>query len=212
MSKLIAEAFSFVDVLGPHVAEGHYDLVSSDGYIILPSLWHVMVQPGWTVTMHMWPLPEPKIEGPVVEVPPPPPPAKASKKKKEPTKVPKTAPPSFELSPPPAAKARKKKKPGASTLWYTQGKGKSKAEKTPFGGPIELESIADYVPKEQEVESNLYGEWPEGVLPSDADKADVARYYLMKWTTLWEAAREQDGESTRLSKDEQLAGPSSKVQ
>ena len=58
MEELIKQAFLKVDVLGPHVQEGHYDLVV-DGEIILPQVWERMVQPDWLVTMHMWPMPEP---------------------------------------------------------------------------------------------------------------------------------------------------------
>lgn len=64
MEELIKQAFLHVDVIGPHVHEGHYDLVGPDGEIILPQVWETMVQPDWAITMHMWPMPEP---------PPPPP-------------------------------------------------------------------------------------------------------------------------------------------
>jgi hypothetical protein len=59
MEELIKQAFLHVDVIGPHVHEGHYDLVGPDGEIILPQVWETMIQPDWAVTMHMWPLPEP---------------------------------------------------------------------------------------------------------------------------------------------------------
>jgi len=59
MEELIKQAFLHIDVIGPHVAEGHYDLVNPDGEIILPQAWELSVEPGWNVTMHMWPLPEP---------------------------------------------------------------------------------------------------------------------------------------------------------
>jgi hypothetical protein len=59
MEELIKQAFLHVDVLGEHVREGHYDLVGPDGEIILPQVWETMVQADWTITMHMWPLPEP---------------------------------------------------------------------------------------------------------------------------------------------------------
>jgi hypothetical protein len=66
MEELIKQAFLHVDVIGPHVHQGHYDLVGPDGEIILPQVWETMVQPDWAITMHMWPMPEP----------PPPPPEK----------------------------------------------------------------------------------------------------------------------------------------
>jgi hypothetical protein len=62
MESLIREAFLHIEVIGPHVYEGHFDLVGRDGDVILPSVWEHAVVPGMSVTMHMWPLPE-KTEG-----------------------------------------------------------------------------------------------------------------------------------------------------
>lgn len=75
MEELIKQAFMHVDVIGPHVHEGHYDLVGPDGEIILPQIWETMIQPDWAITMHMWPMPEP---------PPPPPPAPEQPKPMDP--------------------------------------------------------------------------------------------------------------------------------
>ncbi|KUL85233.1 hypothetical protein ZTR_08954 [Talaromyces verruculosus] len=58
MEELIRQAFLHVEIIGPHVAEGHYDLVGPNGDIILPQVWETVVEPDWTVTMHMWPIPE----------------------------------------------------------------------------------------------------------------------------------------------------------
>jgi hypothetical protein len=58
MEELIRQAFLHIMPLGPHVAEGHYDLVGPQGEIILPRCWEETIQPGWSITMHMWPLPE----------------------------------------------------------------------------------------------------------------------------------------------------------
>ncbi len=58
MEKLIRQAFMHVEVIGPHVANGHYDLVGPDGEIILPQVWETMIEPDWAITMHMWPIPE----------------------------------------------------------------------------------------------------------------------------------------------------------
>jgi hypothetical protein len=58
LERLVREAFIHITVIGPHVYEGHYDLVEPDGDIILPSVWEHVVVPGMSVTMHMWPLPE----------------------------------------------------------------------------------------------------------------------------------------------------------
>ncbi|KAK0718428.1 hypothetical protein B0T26DRAFT_645950, partial [Lasiosphaeria miniovina] len=56
MEELIKQAFLHVDVIGPHVQEGHYDLIGPNGEIILPSIWEKVIEPDWAVTMHMWPL------------------------------------------------------------------------------------------------------------------------------------------------------------
>lgn len=56
MEDLIKQAFAHVDVIGPHVQEGHYDLMGPDGEIILPIIWDKTIQPGWQVTMRMWPM------------------------------------------------------------------------------------------------------------------------------------------------------------
>lgn len=56
MEDLIKQAFLQVDVLGPHVQEGHYDLIGPSGEIILPSVWDSVIQPDWSITMTMWPL------------------------------------------------------------------------------------------------------------------------------------------------------------
>lgn len=57
IEELIKQAFLHVDIIGPHVAEGHYDLVVS-GEIVLPALWEKVVEPAMEVSMHMWPMPE----------------------------------------------------------------------------------------------------------------------------------------------------------
>ena len=76
-----------IEGLGPHVAEGHYDLLGPHGEIILPHVWETVIEPDWTITMHMWPMNDdkeeeaaaedaaPDIEAVAEGVPPPPPPA-----------------------------------------------------------------------------------------------------------------------------------------
>jgi len=59
MEELIKQAFMHIDVIGPHVDAGHYDLLGPEGEIILPQLWETTIQPDWAVTMQMWPMPEP---------------------------------------------------------------------------------------------------------------------------------------------------------
>lgn len=56
MEDLIKQAFLHVDVIGPHVQEGHYDLIGPNGEIILPVVWDKVIEPGWAITMIMWPL------------------------------------------------------------------------------------------------------------------------------------------------------------
>jgi hypothetical protein len=59
VEELIRQAFLHVDIIGPHVTDGHYDLIAPNGEIILPQVWESIIQPGWSITMHMWPMPEP---------------------------------------------------------------------------------------------------------------------------------------------------------
>jgi hypothetical protein len=82
MEELIRQAFLHVEVIGPHVAEGHYDLVGPSGDIILPQVWETVVEPDWTITMHMWPIPEKPKEPdpPPAEEAPAPPPEEPKKK------------------------------------------------------------------------------------------------------------------------------------
>lgn len=56
MEDLIKQAFLHVDVIGPHVQAGHYDLIGPNGEIILPTIWEKVIEPDWAVTMHMWPM------------------------------------------------------------------------------------------------------------------------------------------------------------
>ncbi|KAL5333578.1 hypothetical protein BJX70DRAFT_56833 [Aspergillus crustosus] len=65
MEELIKQAFLHIEVIGPHVADGHYDLIGPNGDIILPQVWETVLEPDWNITMHMWPIPEkPKPEEP----------------------------------------------------------------------------------------------------------------------------------------------------
>ena len=86
MEELIRQAFLHIEVIGPHVAEGHYDLVGPNGDIILPQVWETVIEPDWAITMHMWPIPEkPKEEPapppePAPEKPADPPPPEPKKK------------------------------------------------------------------------------------------------------------------------------------
>ena len=97
MEDLIKQAFLHIEVIGPHVADGHYDLVGPNGDIILPQVWETVIEPDWSITMHMWPIPEkPKDpDPPPAEAPPPaePPKADASPPAEPPKKPGRTAQP-----------------------------------------------------------------------------------------------------------------------
>ncbi|KAK5708837.1 hypothetical protein LTR17_020324 [Elasticomyces elasticus] len=58
MESLIKQACLHVGGISEHVYQGHYDLTGPDGGIILPQVWDTIVQPGWEINMHMWPMPE----------------------------------------------------------------------------------------------------------------------------------------------------------
>jgi hypothetical protein len=58
---LIKQAFIHVEFFGPLVQEGRYDLLGPDGEIILPQVWEAWVQPGWSITMQMWPVSEDEV-------------------------------------------------------------------------------------------------------------------------------------------------------
>ena len=63
MEDLIKQAFLHVDVIGPHVQEGHYDLIGPNGEIILPSVWEKVIEPDSNITMHMWPMDKAPLRG-----------------------------------------------------------------------------------------------------------------------------------------------------
>jgi hypothetical protein len=74
METLIKRAFEHVDVLGPLVDQGHYDILGPDGEIILPQLWEAMIEPDWAISMHMWPIPDSELKdagGPLLQAPRP---------------------------------------------------------------------------------------------------------------------------------------------
>ncbi|KAK4442302.1 hypothetical protein QBC34DRAFT_418936 [Podospora aff. communis PSN243] len=79
MQTLINNAFLHVEIVGPVVQRGCYDLLINDT-IVLPSLWTATIRPGDRVTMHMWPMdgpfapPRPRPRPPGFPAPPPPPP------------------------------------------------------------------------------------------------------------------------------------------
>ena len=60
---MIKEAFLHVADLGPRVADDEYDLFDPKDEIIMPSIWESVIEPGWEITMHMRPIPEPQEGG-----------------------------------------------------------------------------------------------------------------------------------------------------
>ncbi|KAI3325440.1 hypothetical protein HD806DRAFT_447943 [Xylariaceae sp. AK1471] len=74
MEELIHAAFLHVDIVRPEVLAGHFDLIGPDGAIILPQVWDKTIQPGWTITMQMWPIAGPSGPGPSLPPTMPPPP------------------------------------------------------------------------------------------------------------------------------------------
>jgi hypothetical protein len=97
MEELIRQAFLHIEVIGPHVADGHYDLIGPNGDIILPQVWETVIEPDWAITMHMWPIPEKPKEDPPppAEVPPPDKPAEAPPEPKKKAESGKSLPSSF---------------------------------------------------------------------------------------------------------------------
>ena len=102
IEDLIRQAFLHVDIIGPHVVEGHYDLIGPNGDIILPRVWETVIEPDWTITMHMWPMPEPKEDELTIDVPALPPPGEEKKRGKPKSKRNHPPPPpEAPLVPPP---------------------------------------------------------------------------------------------------------------
>jgi hypothetical protein len=55
MEELIRQVFLNVDIFGELVDEGRYDLIGPNGEIILPQAWEATIEPGWSISMQMWP-------------------------------------------------------------------------------------------------------------------------------------------------------------
>jgi hypothetical protein len=51
MKELIDAAFLHVEEIGPHVHQGHFDLIGPDGEIILPTIWNAMIEPGMAIAV-----------------------------------------------------------------------------------------------------------------------------------------------------------------
>lgn len=55
---MIQEIFLVVPNLNLRVADGQFDLCGPQDEILSPSNWSSVIEPGWEVTMRMWPNPE----------------------------------------------------------------------------------------------------------------------------------------------------------
>jgi len=62
MEKLVKEAFQHVDVIGPRVQRGMFELFGPNGEIILPYVWDKVIEPGWQITKAMWPVDAANVE------------------------------------------------------------------------------------------------------------------------------------------------------
>ncbi len=58
MEEVIKQAFAHLDVLGPYVLAGNYDLIGPGEEVILPSTWNFLIRPGWVISMQMTPMKE----------------------------------------------------------------------------------------------------------------------------------------------------------
>ncbi|KAL8759778.1 MAG: hypothetical protein Q9199_000502 [Rusavskia elegans] len=139
MDYLIRQAFLHVEVIGPHVADGHYDLVGPNGEIILPQVWETVIEPDWTITMHMWPIPEP----PPLPDPPPDAAGDPAAVVEVPPKDGKAPPPPPPPPPPGSVKKTTKASKPPLFLSWTAGKPKNpkslKVGRKPEGtGPMAL--------------------------------------------------------------------------
>ncbi|KAL1304665.1 hypothetical protein AAFC00_003624 [Neodothiora populina] len=59
MKTLIEQMFAHVDGIGQNVMDGRYDILGPEGNILLPAVWELVIEAGWTIRMELWPEPEP---------------------------------------------------------------------------------------------------------------------------------------------------------
>jgi ankyrin repeat protein len=153
MEELITQAFLHVDVIGPHVREGHYDLMGPTGEIILPAVWEHLIEPDMSLTMTMWPMgPPPARPGmqppppgrPGMHMPPPPgwrpgmlpPPGRPGMQ--PPPLPPGWRPPDMVSNLP--GKPHKKKPSGGFLSWLAGGQSK-KSRRRRHDGPTTLKAV-----------------------------------------------------------------------
>jgi len=61
IKQLIERAYSRSDAsaVQSEIVEEKYDLLSSNGDVILPEVWEAVIRPGWTVILSLWSSPKP---------------------------------------------------------------------------------------------------------------------------------------------------------
>ncbi|KAI9662326.1 MAG: hypothetical protein M1821_008493 [Bathelium mastoideum] len=110
VANLISEACSHIDAIGEHVNEGRYDLFDPEGYLILPSVWEDTIQPGWEISMRIWPIED------VTSANPPSPSACSDFSHSDKNEDDKFGPFMFPLDVAPLGKKRKKSKKSEATV------------------------------------------------------------------------------------------------
>ncbi|KAK7542456.1 uncharacterized protein J3D65DRAFT_216508 [Phyllosticta citribraziliensis] len=198
MDELIKQAFLHVDVIGQHVHEGHYDLVGPDGEIILPQVWETVVQPDWTVTMHMWPMEEP--------APPPRSPPMGG-----PMGGPMPPPPHFPMEdwmhigmPPPGPAAGKKPRP-SDKPGKILGRDKS-VKKPPKPAPPPPAPMVEIIQDGGAGPSNL------GPPPKQKNKAPPAGSLgILRWMAGTQTGARQSGKGAKKPESPPGGGPSAAI-
>lgn len=140
MEELIKLAFVHVDIIGPLVHEGSYDLVGPDGGIVLPQAWENIVQPGMAIAMNMWPTPQQPLKEVNMSRFIPPPPFGSDLKM-----------PHLSLYPPGVTtvkshgsnRSQKKPAPGGFFAWAAGGKGRSGLKKNGIRRDVSVEEVSD---------------------------------------------------------------------
>ncbi|RKF53295.1 hypothetical protein GcC1_222001 [Golovinomyces cichoracearum] len=112
--ELIKQAFANVPLVGPQVSAEQYELLDSNGEIIIPQAWESTIEPDQSITMRLWKIdkPEPKPSTPPPPPPPPPPPAPA----------PAPAPAPVVNTQPPKTRKRNVEPRGPSVLGWMAGR------------------------------------------------------------------------------------------
>jgi hypothetical protein len=62
MQYILEQAFLNIEGIGSRIAKAEYDLVNSDGAVIIPHLWETFVEPDMLVKVHLWPNSSPQMQ------------------------------------------------------------------------------------------------------------------------------------------------------